>query len=59
MKKKKKKEAGLQARFSPSHSSSQLVLVAPPPKQLETRPSEAAGRLVYLSSGDIRYLVIH
>ena len=31
----------------------------PPPKQLETLTSEPARRLVYRSSGDSRYLVIH
>ena len=52
-------KTGLQARFSPSLSSCQLALVAPLPKQLETRTSEPARRLVYRSSGDSRYLVIH
>ena len=33
--------------------------MAPPPKQLEIRKSEPARRLVYRSSGDSRYLVIH
>ena len=53
------KQTGLQARFSPSLSSCQQALEAPPPKQLESRTSEPARRLVYRSSGDSRYLVIH
>ena len=52
------KQTGLQARFSPSLSSCQQALVAPPPKQLETRTSEPARKLVYRSPGDSRYLVI-
>ena len=52
-------KTGLQARFSPSLSSCRLALVAPPPKQFETRTSEPARRLVYRSSGDSRYLCIH
>ena len=54
--KKKKNLAHLQARFSSSHSSRQLGLVAPPPKQLETRTSEPARRPVYRLSRDSRYL---
>ena len=53
------KQTGLQARFSPSLSSCQQALVAPPPKQLETRTGESPHRLVYRSSGDSRYLVIN
>ena len=55
----KGKKTGLQARFSPSLSSCRLALVAPPPKQFETRTSEPARRLVSCSSGDSRYLCIH
>ena len=53
------KKTGLHVRFPPSLSSCLLALVAPPPKQLETPTSEPARRLVYRSSGDSRYLVIH
>ena len=53
------KITGLQARFSQSLSFCQLAMVAPPQKQLETPTSEPARRLVYRSSGDSRYLVIH
>ena len=54
--KKKKDFARLQARVSSSHSSRQLGVVVPPPKQLETRTIEPARRLVYRLSRDSRYL---
>ena len=42
-----KKKACLQARFSLPHSSCQLELVAPPPRNPQTLTSKTARRLVY------------
>ena len=53
-----KKIVGLRARFSPPHSSCQLELVAPPPKQPQTLTSKPARRIYNNYSPQCRWLVV-
>ena len=55
----KKKLSSFSGSLFSSHSSCQLALVAPPPKQPQTSTSNPARRPVYRLSRDSRYLVIH